>query len=204
MQLKANQIGKRYKEQVVIRPTDIEIKTPGVRVILGGNGSGKSTLMKMLAGMLSPSKGKITYLTDAGEVIPPDKQYQHIAFAGPYHEVVEEMHLREFLNFTTVFRPFRDGISVSKCIELMELSGHSDKLIAEFSSGMKQKLKLALALYSDADVLFLDEPVSHLDARAIKWYQAYLAEAALTKIIFVASNHNLAEYPNAVEEIVVG
>jgi ABC-type multidrug transport system ATPase subunit len=204
MQLKASQIGKRYKRQVVIKPMDVNIHTPGVRVILGGNGSGKSTLMKMLAGMLSPSKGKIVYLTDTGKIIPPDKQYRHIAFAGPYHEVVEEMRLREFLNFTTVFRPFRNNVSVSKCIELMGLTDHSEKLISEFSSGMKQKLKLALALYSDADMLFLDEPVSHLDAEAIRWYQYHLSEAAVTKIVFVASNHNPAEYPNAVEEIFVG
>lgn len=201
MQIEAKGIGKRFQGQVVIQPMDVFVDQPGVYVLLGGNGSGKSTLMKMLAGMLTPSRGTLNYTSQTGETIPAENRYKHLAFAGPYHDVIEEMTLIEFLRFTSVFRPFM--CSAEDCLDLMNLTQHAQKLISVFSSGMKQRVKLGLALFSTADVLFLDEPVSHLDAKAIDWYQVALAKAAADKIVFVASNHNPLEYPNAIRQIVV-
>ncbi len=201
MRIEAKGIGKRYQRQVVIQPTDLTVEEPGVYVVLGGNGSGKSTLMKMLSGMLTPSRGILSYFDDQLKIIPADKRYEYIAFAGPYHEVIEEMTLLEFLKFTAIFRPFID--TPEACLEMMNLSPHAHKQISAFSSGMKQRVKLGLALFSTARVVFLDEPVSHLDAKAIAWYQSALVEAAKEKMVFVASNHNAAEYPNPRQEFVV-
>lgn len=201
MRIEAKDLGKQYQRQVVIQPTNITVEEPGIYVVLGGNGSGKSTLMKMLSGMLTPSKGSLHYFDDAQQPISADKRYEYIAFAGPYHEVIEEMTLKEFLTFTSIFRPFVD--TPEACLEMMNLKTHAHKQIAAFSSGMKQRVKLGLALFSTARVVFLDEPVSHLDAKAIAWYQSALVEAAKEKMVFVASNHNAAEYPNARQEFVV-
>ncbi len=200
MQIDAQGIGKRYQRQVVIQPMNITVDEPGVYVVLGGNGSGKSTLMKMLAGMLTPSRGTLVY-TKNGVVIPAEQRYKHLAFAGPYHEIIEEMTLIEFLRFTAVFRPFTG--TPEDCLTWMNLQPHAQKPISAFSSGMKQRVKLGLALFSTADVIFLDEPVSHLDAKAIDWYSDAVSNAAKTKIVFVASNHNTQEYPNARRSITV-
>ncbi len=200
MLIEARGIGKRFQRQVVIQPMDVYVDEPGVYVVLGSNGSGKSTLLKMLAGMLTPSRGTLTY-TKNSSIIPPELRYKHLAFAGPYLDIIEEMTLLEFLRFTAVFRPFNG--SPEDCLKWMNLEQHAAKPIAAFSSGMKQRVKLGLALFSTADVLFLDEPVSHLDAKAISWYQDALNKAAETKIVFVASNNNPQEYPNARQSIKV-
>ncbi|MCC5916016.1 MAG: ABC transporter ATP-binding protein [Cryomorphaceae bacterium] len=203
MRIKAENIGKRYKQQVVISGIDLDIHQPGVYVILGGNGSGKSTLLKILSGMLSPSRGKVSFFDGGDKIIPVEERYQHTAFAGPYHELVEEMRLREFLSFTSVFKPFENRQNVNEILRLMDLEHHAEKYIMEFSSGMKQRVKLSLALVSESPFVFLDEPVSHLDATAVSWYADRLSEAARSKIIFVASNYNPEEYPGAIREILV-
>lgn len=193
MRIKATDLGKKFKGQIVVKDVNIDWESNGVYSILGGNGSGKSTTLRMLAGMLTPSRGSVEYF-DGNLHIPIDRFFSYISFAGPYHEIIEEMKLIEFLSFTNHFKPFFRNLNALELIEKMELSQHINKPISAFSSGMKQRVKLATALLSQSPLVFLDEPVSHLDAKSILWYQSLIEEVRNEKMIIVASNHNEDEY----------
>ncbi|TVQ77318.1 MAG: ABC transporter ATP-binding protein [Flavobacteriales bacterium] len=199
MRIQAIDLGKKFKGQVVVKGIHLDWSQPGVYAILGGNGSGKSTTLKMLAGLLSPSRGEVKYIDDHGSVVPPDLHYQHISFAGPYHELIEEMTLFEFLSFHNKFREFGKIETPHEIMNKLELTAHADKVILGFSSGMKQRVKLGIALLGNSPLVFLDEPTSHLDAKSVVWYKSLLAEASVNKKVLVASNHNIDEYPNAIE-----
>jgi ABC-type multidrug transport system ATPase subunit len=203
MRIKATDLGKKFKGQIVVKDVNIDWDTNGVYAILGGNGSGKSTTLRMLAGMLSPSRGAVEYY-DGESLVPIDRIFSYVSFAGPYHEIIEEMKLLEFLSFTKHFKPFYQNRSPEEIAEKMELSQHANKPISAFSSGMKQRVKLAIALLSQTPFVFLDEPVSHLDAKSIAWYKSLVAEVCTEKIIIVASNHNVDEYPGVRVELSVG
>ena len=175
--------------------------------VLGGNGSGKSTFMQVLAGNLLCSEGIITYKIN-NETIDSEKIYKEVAFASPYLSLMEEYSLNEQLVFHTQLKPFYHQLTVNEIIERLQLEKHRNKPLKYFSSGMKQRVKLALAIYSDARMLLLDEPLSNLDASATNWYKKELAEFSSERIIIVASNHqedeiflsteiiNISEYKN--------
>jgi ABC-type multidrug transport system ATPase subunit len=109
------------------------------------------------------------------------------------------MTLFEFLSFHNRFREFENKETSREIINRIELTAHADKLILGFSSGMKQRVKLGIALLGNSPLVFLDEPTSHLDAKSVIWYKSLLAEASVNKKVLVASNHNIDEYPNAIE-----
>ncbi|MEM9992304.1 MAG: ATP-binding cassette domain-containing protein, partial [Bacteroidota bacterium] len=154
---------------------------------LGHNGSGKSTLMRMLAAHLSPSKGTITFHNGSHSLAAGDF-YRHISYAAPYIDVIEEFTLQEALQFHQQFRTFLDNLTVAQLIEILDFKAAKNKEIRFFSSGMKQRLKLALALCADTSVLLLDEPTSNLDAQGMQWYQELIQEYVRNRLCIVASN----------------
>lgn len=110
-----------------------------------------------------------------------------MAYAAPYMELVEEFTLDEAIDFHTKFKPFKKGLSKHNFLEKVYLKEHRDKQIRQFSSGMKQRFKLGLAFYSEADILLLDEPTTNLDERGILWYLDHVRESE-AKIVIISSN----------------
>ncbi len=157
--------------------------------VLGHNGSGKSTLMQILSGFLSPSAGKIIF-SDKDKVIDINAIYRQVTFAAPYTELIEELTLKEAIAFHVKFKPFVNDMKHGEFLELLQLpkTAH-DKAIQFFSSGMKQRLKLALSILSDCPILLLDEPSITLDKEGVNWYRGLLREYALgKKLLVIASN----------------
>ncbi|UOQ82065.1 ATP-binding cassette domain-containing protein [Hymenobacter sp. 5414T-23] len=115
----------------------------------GPNGAGKSTLLNTLSGQLLPSAGTLAY-EHQGQQIPVEEVPAYLAYAAPYLELIEELTLTELLQFHIRFKPLRSGFTPEKLISLMYLEKSRHKLVRDFSSGMKQRLKLALALYAEA------------------------------------------------------
>lgn len=184
--------GKKFGKEWIFRHVDLEI-VPGEKIaLLGLNGSGKSTLLQALAGFLSLNEGKLEY--HHGSLIEPEKQFQYISLASPYLELIEDFTLAEMIAHAAIYKPFTDGLSTERIIELSGLAVHRNKYIRLFSSGMKQRLKLTLAILADVPVLLLDEPTTNLDATVGAWYGELINTYASGKTIVVASNSIALEY----------
>ncbi len=196
-------IGKRYNYEWIFRKIDYEFSSENNYVILGANGSGKSTLLQVIAGNLIPSEGKIEYKSSEAIIISEDNIFKHLSFAAPYLELYEEFTLVESIEFQAKFEPFYNGLSVKQIIEITELDKAKNKQLKYYSSGMKQRVRLALAVLANTPLLFLDEPSSNLDKKAIDWYQKLVTEYSKNRLIIVASNQIEYEYPFCNKEILV-
>ncbi len=199
MNLSIHQLGKRYNRDWIFKDFSFEFNPGNTYAITGPNGSGKSTLMQVLWGQLPPSKGNIKYSINEA-VIDLDALHQHLAIAAPYQDLPESLTLKELIDFHFSFKKPRKNYSKKDIIDLAELSHASSKFVHQFSSGMKQRLKLALALLSDVELVFLDEPGTNLDDEARAWYKKMLKIAEIGRICFIASN-DLADFPSEYQEI---
>jgi ABC-type multidrug transport system ATPase subunit len=186
MTISLSDAGKRFNRDWIFRHINLEFTNENAYAITGSNGSGKSTFLQALAGMLDFSEGNIHYQNN-GKDIPKEKFFQNYSFCAPYLELIEEMTVSEFLEFHAAFKPLQN-ISIENIIEEIALGNAANKQMRYYSSGMKQRVKLAQAVFSDAPVLFLDEPCSNLDAAGIELYHRLIATYAKDKLIIVSSN----------------
>lgn len=184
--------GKRYNREWIFKNFNYTF-SQGAYVIQGGNGSGKSTLLKSILGFSSLSEGEVSIHID-GEQISNANTYKHFSICSPYLELYEELSLIELVKFHESLKPFSHGMKALDIIKRIELEGSKDKLVKYFSSGMKQRLRLGLAVLSDTKSVLLDEPISNLDRRAIKWYSDLIEVEKRNRIIIVASNNQEEEY----------
>lgn len=163
--------------------------TPGIAyAITGPNGSGKSTLLQAIATCLQPSEGQVEYESVAGKIIDPEEVYPFFAMAAPYLEVIEEMTAREFLRFHSRFKPLLSSLTIEEILTESGLANAMDKQIRYYSSGMKQRVKLAQAVFSDTPVLLLDEPCTNLDQAGYSLYHTLIEKYCRHKLIIVSSN----------------
>lgn len=187
MQIKVENIGKKFIREWIVRHASFELETGQKYTFVGPNGSGKSTLLQLLTGITPVTEGKIRYV-DAGKEIEEDLWYKQLVIAAPYLELIEEFTLRELIDFHKKFKPFKNGISSQEFEEFIQLSHASTKIIRHFSSGMKQRVKLGLAFLSDVPVIFLDEPTTNLDVQGIKWYREQVIEHTRNQLLLLGSN----------------
>jgi ABC-type multidrug transport system ATPase subunit len=182
-----SQIGRRFNRDWIFRGVDYTFSAGESYAVLGSNGSGKSTLLAVLNGSLTPSEGSISYFFEDKEV-DVEQVFQYLSLAAPYLELIEEFSLEEMIDFHFKFKNYKPGIDKAAIIDLLSLPGSSSKLIRYFSSGMKQRLKLALAFCADTPILMLDEPTSNLDAQGVEWYLSLVQQFAKDRLTIVCSN----------------
>lgn len=187
MKIILDNIGRRFNQEWIFKTINYTFETGQTYAILGPNGSGKSTLLQIIAGSLSSSAGKITY-QDNNTVIDPDQVYEKLALAAPYLELIEDFTLEETINFHFQFKSYLPGTNAKQLIEILGLQAAKDKSIRYFSSGMKQRTKLALAVFSDTPILLLDEPTANLDQQGITWYQELMAKYTQNRLLIICSN----------------
>ncbi|MBD2767945.1 ABC transporter ATP-binding protein [Hymenobacter sp. BT664] len=187
MQITATSLGKRFQRDWIFRGLTHLFRPGSATAVLGPNGAGKSTLLNTISGQLLPTEGKLAY-TLAGRPVAVEDLPRHLAYAAPYLELLEELTLREMLHFHTRFKALRPGVSAEALIDLMYLEKSRHQLVREFSSGMKQRLKLGLALYADAPLLLLDEPTTNLDATGVAWYQEHVQATRAGRTLLLSSN----------------
>ena len=199
MQIILKGAGKKYNKEWIFKNIDKSISTGSPLAVIGPNGSGKSTLMLIISGWTLPSAGSVSYIHNNSNILP-DEFYKSVDFVAPYTELVEELTLEEFLKFHYNFKSLRDGMSVRDVIHNSKLEGHEEKFIKHFSSGMKQRLKLAIGIYSASPVLLLDEPTTNLDQENKKWYSEEIKSILRNKTVIIASNQQ-EEYTFAVDFI---
>ncbi|MGL5890373.1 MAG: ABC transporter ATP-binding protein, partial [Bacteroidia bacterium] len=150
---------------------------------------GKSTLMQVVAGNLLPSEGKVV----RGDVSDSDV-YRHLSIAAPYLELMEEFTLTESIEFQAKFKAWRGKLSNAEVLELSGLKHAAHKAIRHYSSGMKQRVRLLLAVLADTQLLLLDEPCANLDQAAIKWYGDLVSAHLGGRTVVVCSNQQKEEF----------
>jgi ABC-type multidrug transport system ATPase subunit len=187
-------IGKRYNYEWIFRKVDYEFIGDNNYVILGANGSGKSTLLQVIAGNLISSEGEIKYQVPENNIVSEEDIFKHISFASPYLELFEEFTLVESIEFQAKFKPFSTGLSTQQIIAITQLEKAQHKQLKYYSSGMKQRVRLALAILADTPFLLLDEPTSNLDRKAIDWYQNLVSSYSQKRLVIVCSNQLEYEY----------
>ncbi len=187
MKISLTKAGKRFNREWIFRNATIDFHTSNAYAITGPNGSGKSTLLQAIAGMLQLSEGEIQYAI-SNKQITAEEAYKHITFCAPYLEVIEEMTLVEFLEFHNQFKAFLPSFDSKKIITEISLEGAANKQIRYYSSGMKQRVKLAQAVFSDADIVLLDEPCSNLDLKGIELYHSLINNYCKNRLVIVCSN----------------
>jgi len=143
--------------------------------------------IKILSGHLTPSKGKITFTQD-GNSVDIEEVYQQIAYAAPYIDLIEEFTLHEAIDFHQKFKPLQEGLNTEELINLLGFQKSVNKEVKFFSSGMKQRLKLALTIGSKAKILLLDEPTTNLDQQGMDWYHKLLEKYSDDRLLIIASN----------------
>jgi ABC-type multidrug transport system ATPase subunit len=184
--------GKRFNREWIFRHFNYEFLKGRHYAITGPNGSGKSTLLQIIAGALTPSEGSIQYQTD-NIVIDPEYQFSKMSFCAPYLELIEEMTAVEFLTFHQQFKTFLPGITQDFILAETGLTKAANKQIRYYSSGMKQRMKLAQAIFTDTPVLLLDEPCTNLDKSGIALYRKFMQTHAKDRLVVISSNDE-AEY----------
>jgi len=183
--------GKRFNRDWIFRHLSYEFTQGHSYAITGPNGSGKSTLLQAIAGAIGISEGSARYET-CGEV-PQDQAYLHLALAAPYLDLIEEYTAAEFLRFHRSFKPLIPSCTIEDILTRVGLDAAAHRQIRYYSSGMKQRVKLAQAIFSDTPVLLLDEPCTNLDAEGIALYRQLIAEYAADRMLIVSSN-DVQEY----------
>lgn len=188
IQIQLQSAGKKFQKQWVFRNLQLYIKGSEKLAITGLNGSGKSTILQIISGFQSLTEGSIHFSLD-GNTIPIDQWYHQLSYAAPYIDLPEEYNLHELLSFYSSFKPFQHNLPIDEAINIMQLGNSTDKAIKHFSSGMKQRLKLSMAILSDTPVLLLDEPLSNLDKNGHVWYHEMIQKYSAHKTIIVCSNN---------------
>jgi heme exporter protein A len=188
--VEAVSLNKAFRRRLVFNDINFKFENNGIFGISGPNGSGKSTLIKIIAGITSPSSGKIIHINNALKVIP-EKLHNHIGFVSPYLVLYDEFSAWENLNYFSEIRnvPF-DSEKVTFLLDRFLLLNRKDDFVKIYSSGMKQRLKFIFALMHSPQLLLLDEPTSNLDAEGKDKVYSILRNEAGSSIIIIASNED--------------
>ncbi|WP_144607194.1 ABC transporter ATP-binding protein [Algoriphagus algorifonticola] len=200
LKIQLEEASKRFQYEWIFKNLDLSLQSGDSLAITGSNGSGKSTLLKCIAGSIPLSSGKISFLKD--KPIPDSDWFRLLTIAAPYLELPEEFSLREVLQFHFKFKKPKSNLSLEEMLQILYLEQHMNKPISQFSSGMKQRLKLGLALFSDVDLVLLDEPTSNLDKKGISWYLEMVEKFAQNQILIICSNES-REYEFCQQKLVL-
>lgn len=187
MQIQLSNAGKKFNRDWIFRNLEYQLTSGQAYAITGPNGSGKSTLLQCIAGSMALSTGACHWQYQQ-QPIEADHVYRHIALAAPYLEIIEEMTAAEFLQFHQSFKPLLPGLSIPEILRIVDIEHAAQKQIRYYSSGMKQRIKLAQAIFSDTAMLLLDEPCTNLDKKGYQLYQELISRYAGDRLVIVSSN----------------
>lgn len=158
--------------------------------IAGSNGSGKSTFLKCLGNLLRPTSGSIEWKRN-GKTLNKAYVQKILGYAAPYINLYEELSCRENLEFLSKVRhePHAKK-AIEKWIKKVGLDPISGQPFAKLSTGQRQRLRLASALFHDPDILLLDEPGSNLDEEGRTLISEIVDSfRSSDKLLIIASNN---------------
>jgi len=202
MRISVTDAGKRFNREWIFRNLNLELHSNQHYAITGNNGSGKSTFLQCIAGSLYTTEGSINFNLNE-KALEPEMHYKQLSICAPYLELIEEMTPVEFLSYHASFKPFFKGWDAIQIIAEIGLAKSKQKQIRYFSSGMKQRVKLAQAFFSDTPLLLLDEPCTNLDQQGIDLYKHLIASLCDNRLVLISSN-DATEYGSCTEFIRMG
>ena len=192
MKIQLEQIGKKFNTEWIFRNVSFSFEENSASAILGRNGSGKSTLLQVIAGNLHPTCGTVHYTHD-GQNINVEDVFRHLTMVAPYLELIEDFTLQEMLEFHFSFKNYLPGHDISSVTDLLGFPAMKHKQIRQFSSGMKQRVKLVTAVLSDMPMILFDEPTMNLDKAGIDWYLELVNKFAGRRTVIICSNLHQTE-----------
>lgn len=207
VELRVKDLKKTFNNRLVFNKLNFELNSGDKLVVTGRNGSGKSTLIKILAGVLTESGGKIEYLID-DKKIDRENFYQIVGLVSPYLVVYEEFTAFENLSLFSKIRGLKTSDEeINEILNRVGLFERRNDLVRTYSSGMKQRIKYASAILHNPLVLLLDEPTSNLDIEGKNFVDELVFNFRKDGIVIVATNEtqdfkygekiiNLDEYKN--------
>ena len=204
MKITLQNLGKRYNREWIFRHIEYEFIVGKKYAITGSNGSGKSTLLQVIAGSLMHNEGSVEissqqWAVGSGQLanttknkhqtISNEQHYQYISIATPYLELIEEMTAIEMLRFHSTFKQLI--LPAAEILQIVNLQASANKQIRYYSSGMKQRVKLAQAFFSNTSVLLLDEPCTNLDKQGIELYRHLIKTLCKQRLVLICSNDSI-------------
>lgn len=187
MNIQLENISKRYGFEWIFKQINYQFEPGNKYAVVGPNGSGKSTLLKIISGGLVPTSGKLNCSIPNKRFPDEIEMAKEISFAAPYISLIEDFSLEELYDFHSSFKKMKTATK-EEFLEISQLSIHKKKYIKNFSSGMKQRLKLSLAFLTESQVLLLDEPTSNFDSKAIEWYLKLIENYTNDRMVIIGSN----------------
>jgi len=187
MKINLTKLGKRFNRDWIFRNLDFQFDSSKHYAITGPNGSGKSTLLQIISGSSIYNEGNISYLENE-KSFSPEKIFQKISFAAPYLDMIEEMTLAEFFSFHNKMKGWIPTVDTKEIIFLSSLENAAHKQIRYFSSGMKQRVKLAQAIFSNTPIVLLDEPLTNLDEEGVSLYHNLIEKHCKNRLLIISSN----------------
>jgi heme exporter protein A len=186
--LQINKLTKIFGRRVIFKNLQKEYLSSGIYGISGPNGTGKSTLVKIIAGLISPTKGKVFH-KKGDHVIPHEEVHNHIGFAAPYLVLYDEFSAIENIIYLLKIRGIiPDNDYIASLFKQLNLFERQNDIVGTYSSGMKQRLRLIFALAHNPEVLIFDEPTSNLDKEGKDVCYDIVRKLSREKIILLASN----------------
>ena len=184
MKIDLDKVSKKFGSQWVFRGISASFESGGIYAVTGPNGSGKSTLQKIISGIVTPNEGTVAYSHNNFPIAVEDI-YKHISYSAPYLDLPEELTIGEMVTFHAGMKTL-EGITEAELLKVMDIQ--TDKEIRDCSSGMKQRVKFALAYYSQSDILLLDEPTANMDHHWRDWTLSLVKTDTQKRITIICSN----------------
>lgn len=187
LEIHLTNVSKRFIREWIIRDCTYSFQSGKAYALTGPNGSGKSSLAQIISGYSTPTSGDVKFALGSKE-LPNEEIFELLNYAAPYVELIEEFTLNELLNFHFKLKKPVSGLSKSEILTLYKLENAVDKEIRNFSSGMKQRVKIGLALTTNSELIILDEPTTNLDESGVSWYLDMIEKFAKDKLLIICSN----------------
>lgn len=187
MRISLSDTGKRFNREWIFRHFNYQLESGRAYAITGPNGSGKSTLLQAISGATIINEGTIRYEKE-GVAIADENIFREVSLCAPYLELIEEMTATEFLEFHQGFKSFLPELDIASILQKVELEKAAHKQIRYYSSGMKQRVKLAQCLLSETSIVLLDEPCTNLDEAGINLYHQLVEQYCKDRLVIVSSN----------------
>jgi ABC-type multidrug transport system ATPase subunit len=187
MKINLTKLGKRYNRDWIFRNLNFQFDDGNHYAITGPNGSGKSTLLQIISGSAIFNEGNISYFENE-KSLSSENIFKKISFAAPYLDTIEEMTLTEFFSFHDKMKGWIPTVDTKEIIFLSSLENAAHKQIRYFSSGMKQRVKLAQAIFSNTPIVLLDEPLTNLDEEGVSLYHHLIEKHCKNRLLIISSN----------------
>ncbi len=188
LRVEIDQVGKAYGTHRVLASVSAELQHGDTLVVTGRNGAGKSTLLRIIAGLIRPSVGSVHFWYGANRLDAQGRR-RNLGFVGPDIQLYRELTANEHLAFVARLHALPlDSAAMDRALEQVGLDGRGDEAVGGFSSGMRQRLRYALALVHQPALLILDEPTTNLDVHGIAIVDEIVRSARERGIVIVATN----------------